>query len=370
MRILRVVAALGVAAGLAATPSTGVVGSSPNFDLGPSAKVAGAAPLANFQAKGDNLVRLLAGAFDPAAGPLPAGSGIGLRDRSTLPADTPQYWLVQVRDQRYADVVSAVSQRRRTDRRHGSRRDTTWCARRRHSATQSRPTRQFAGPATTSRRGASRSQPADKPGLLELSGKQRYRVHVFSDDPASGAVGRALKQMNGVKVLQDAGVVVDVEATQGRAPGNRSSPGRGVDRHPAADRSPQLQRALGQRHRRSRPLRGDRPRAPERRRPDRLGRRHRRQLQARPERSRSRQLPRLQLRRVSARRPIYTQTAPGNTPAQMEGVSEQRDRASQDGRLLRPRQRGPEHVRRVVPRDAHRGLGRRRQAAVRHLAER
>jgi hypothetical protein len=38
MRILRVVAALGVAAGLAATPSTGVVGTDSTFDLGPSAK--------------------------------------------------------------------------------------------------------------------------------------------------------------------------------------------------------------------------------------------------------------------------------------------------------------------------------------------
>ncbi len=68
MRILRVVAALGVAAGLAATPSTGVVDRASTFDLGPSAKAEAAAPLANFQAKGDNLVRLLAGAFDPASG--------------------------------------------------------------------------------------------------------------------------------------------------------------------------------------------------------------------------------------------------------------------------------------------------------------
>ena len=59
---------------------------------------------------------------------------------------------------------------------------------------------------------------AGKPGLLELSGRQSYRVHAFSDDPARGSVGLALKQMNGVNVLRDEGVVVDIEATAAQIP--------------------------------------------------------------------------------------------------------------------------------------------------------
>ena len=217
MRILRVVAALGVAAGLAATPSTGVVDRASTFDLGPSAKAEAAVPLANFQAKGDNLVRLLAGAFDPAAGSLPAGSGIGLRDRSTLPADTPQYWLVQVRDQRFAAVVSAVS--RASGQIVGTVPDNTYMVR-------ATPAQRDEIASNGAVRWAGYYQPAwripvaaaGKPGLLELSGRQSYRVYAFSDDPARRAVGRALKQMNGVNVVRDEGVVVDIEATAAQIP--------------------------------------------------------------------------------------------------------------------------------------------------------
>jgi hypothetical protein len=223
MRILRVVAALGVAAGLAATPSTGVVDTASTFDLGPSAKVAGATPLANFQAKGDNLVRLLAGAFDPAAGSLPAGSGIGLRDRSTLPADTPQYWLVQVRNKRYGEVVSAVGKAGGTIA--GTVPDSTYVVR----ATRAQRDQIEASSAV---RWAGYYQPAwripvaagGRPGLLELSGKQRYRVHVFAADPAPRAVGAALTAMNGVKVIRDEGVAVDVEATAAQLPAIASLP--------------------------------------------------------------------------------------------------------------------------------------------------
>ena len=217
MRILRVVAALGVAAGLAATPSTGVVDTASTSDLGPSAKAAGTAPLANFQAKGDNLVRLLAGAFDPAAGSLPAGSGIGLRDRSALPANTPQYWLVQVRNKRYGEVVSAVGKAGGTIA--GTVPDNTYVVR----ATRAQRDQIAASSAV---RWAGYYQPAwripvaagGRPGLLEFSGKQRYRVYVFAADPAPRAVGAALKAMNGVKVIRDEGVAVDVEATAARLP--------------------------------------------------------------------------------------------------------------------------------------------------------
>jgi hypothetical protein len=213
MRILRVVATLGVAAGLLATPSTGVVGKGSSTDPGLRTSALSTGPLANFEAKGDNLVRLLAGAFDPASGSLPAGSGIGLRDRSTLPVNAPQYWLVQVRDKRYAEVVGAVA--KAGGKIAGTVPDNTYMVR-------ATPAQRDAIAGSPAVRWAGYYQPAwripvaagEKPGLLELSGTQRYRVHVFADDPARSAVGAALKQMSGVKVLQDAGVVIDVEATK------------------------------------------------------------------------------------------------------------------------------------------------------------
>jgi hypothetical protein len=217
MRILRLVATLGVAAGLLATPSTSGVGSAPSFDLGESARALTTGPLPNMEAKGDGLIRLLAGAFDPAAGSLPAGAGIGLRDRSTLPAGTAQYWLVQVRDKRYADATTAIN--KAGGRIAGTVPDDTYMVR-------ATPAQRDAIASSSAVRWAGYYQPAwripvaagQKPGLLELSGTQRYRVHVFADDPARSAVATALKQMSGVKVLQDAGVVVDVEATSAQIP--------------------------------------------------------------------------------------------------------------------------------------------------------
>src|SRR5688572_15556194 len=109
MRTMRAFVLLAVAASLLAIPSTGgaTKGGTP-ADPGMATAALGTGPLANFEARGDNLVRLLAGAFDPAQDPLPRGSGPALRDRSTLPSSVAQYWLVQVRDRRYAEVLRAV----------------------------------------------------------------------------------------------------------------------------------------------------------------------------------------------------------------------------------------------------------------------
>src|SRR6266508_6483236 len=104
MRTVRVVAAVVAVAGLLATPSTGVLNTGTTApDLGRSVDTPVTGPLANFQARGDNLVRLLAGAFDPAQDAAPTVPGITLRAAASLPAGTPQYWLVQVQDKRYAD---------------------------------------------------------------------------------------------------------------------------------------------------------------------------------------------------------------------------------------------------------------------------
>ena len=217
MRILRVAAMLAVGVGVLATPSTGVVGSGKGSDLGARDKALYTGALANFEARGDNLIRLLAGPFDPLAGPLPRGAGIGLRDAAALPADTPQYWLVQVRGKRYADVVGAVE--RAGGRIAGTVPDDTYMVR-------ATPAQRRAIAASPAVRWTGYYQPAwripvaagELKGLLDLPGKQRYRVHVFADDPNRDAVAAALNRMSGVRVLRDAGVVVDVEATAAEIP--------------------------------------------------------------------------------------------------------------------------------------------------------
>jgi hypothetical protein len=217
MTILRTLAAAVVAAAVLATPSTGLVGGNASFDLGPSATAPTTGKLTNFKAKGESVVRLLAGAFDPRADDLPTVAGIGLRDASTLPAGTPQYWLVQARDNRFRGVLSAVDKAGGTIA--GTVPEDTYMVR----ATPSQREAIAASPAV---RWTGYYQPAwripvaagEKPGLLELAGRQRYRVYVFPSDPAPEAVGRALAGIPGVKVISDVGTVVDVEATAAQVP--------------------------------------------------------------------------------------------------------------------------------------------------------
>jgi hypothetical protein len=216
MRIIRLVATLGVAAGLLATPSTGIV-NRPSIDPGHSSSLRSTGPLANFEARGNNLIRLLAGAFDPASGSLPRGAGLALRDRTTLPQNVAQYWLVQVRDGRYGEVFAAADKAGATV--VGAVPDNAYMVR-------ATPAQRNELARSAAVRWAGYYQPAwripiaagDRASLMELSGKQRYRVHVFADDPSRGSVTRALRAMSGVTVLRDAGVVVDVEATRAELP--------------------------------------------------------------------------------------------------------------------------------------------------------
>ncbi|MEY2404417.1 MAG: hypothetical protein QOD38_1968, partial [Acidimicrobiaceae bacterium] len=64
--------------------------------------------LPNFVASGDGVIRLQVGAFDPLADPLPQANDIPLIDENLLAAAptsaAAQYWIVQVRDHRYAEV--------------------------------------------------------------------------------------------------------------------------------------------------------------------------------------------------------------------------------------------------------------------------
>ena len=255
MKILRAVAMLTLAAGLLATPSTGGVKSAKGVDLG--SRVSGGRAPGPLQISRPRATTSFGSwperstrrrdrcrqgpgsgcATAPHFRPAPRSTGSCRCATSGTPRSSP------------------LSARQA----HGSPGQfpttRTWCGRLRRNAMRLRPALRCAGRATTSRRGGSRSPPAS--GLFELAGTQRYRVHVFADDPAGGAVAAALKQISGVRVLQDSGVVVDIEATAAQLPAIAGPPGRGVDRHAPGVRHAQLQRPVGHRHRRARPLRGD-----------------------------------------------------------------------------------------------------------------
>ena len=195
------------AAALVAGPSSGRVAE------GVDAGAARAAPLLpNFEARGQNLVRLMAGAFDPVQNRPPAPAGIARRDERALPGGQPQYWLVQVRDGRFGEASEAVQSAGGLVA--GIVPDATYMVRA-TPAQRARFARSDAVRWTGYYQPAWRV-PAATPGrkaLVDLEGVRALRVYAFRADPAARALGRALAALPGVTVLDDAGSVVDIRAT-------------------------------------------------------------------------------------------------------------------------------------------------------------
>ncbi|MCA1695844.1 MAG: hypothetical protein LC749_14550, partial [Actinobacteria bacterium] len=142
--------------------------------------------LPNFAAKGSHLIRLQAGAFDPLANPAPAQGALPHVSESALREGRAQYWLLQVADGRFADASAAV---RSTGALVASAvPDNTYLVR----ATPAQRRQIAANPAV---RWMGYYQPAwrvpspvaGKPGLLDLSGSQVYRVYAFRADPDPGS---------------------------------------------------------------------------------------------------------------------------------------------------------------------------------------
>src|SRR5919109_4323752 len=111
-RLLHLAAGVGIVAGLVASPGAGFptgLGRDSDRDLKLLGRGTGKTPaLPNFARMRGKPIRLLVGAFDPQSGRSPAQRGIALRNENTLPSGVAQYWLVQARDKRFADVARAV----------------------------------------------------------------------------------------------------------------------------------------------------------------------------------------------------------------------------------------------------------------------
>ena len=173
--------------------------------------------LPSFAARGDNLVRLQVGAFDPLRQALPRPAGIAWQEAPTLPAGRSTYWLVQVKGERFAEVAQAITAV--GAQRVGNVPDSVYMVR----ATPAQRQALASHPAV---RWTGLYQPAwrvpvamhGRPGLLDVPGRQVYRVHLFRTHPDPSAVGRAVARISGVRVVSDARVVIDIEAERAQVP--------------------------------------------------------------------------------------------------------------------------------------------------------
>ena len=183
----------------------------------PATNASTPAVLPNLATHGDNLIRLLAGAFDPLSDLKPTGALPSLTSDSALPTGIVQYWLLQVANGKFAQAQDAV--RRAGGKVAGVVPDATYLVRatRAQKATiANSPAVRWMGYYQPSWRFAVAA--AGRPGLLDLEGTQTYRVYVFDVEPNLSVVGRALKAIPGVEVVANQGVVIDVKATAAQVP--------------------------------------------------------------------------------------------------------------------------------------------------------
>ena len=176
-----------------------------------------------FAAQGDNLVRLQIGAFDPLTDALPTQPGIDMVDENMLAPGVAQHWIVQARDQRFADVMHAVESAGGLAL--GSLPQTAYVV-------KATPEQRAAIAADPSVRWSAYLQPAWRvpaagngyQGLLEIGGANLYEVDSSRQDPDAGSTAAALSTMPGVEVVEDAGPVVIVRATAAEVPAIASIP--------------------------------------------------------------------------------------------------------------------------------------------------
>ncbi len=208
-----------------------------------------AAPVpAGFTAKGDNLIRLAAGAFDPLKSLAP--SRIPALTAGELDAEAPSYWLVQTETGKASQAYSAISEAGGTVDSYIP--DSTYLVR-------AKPAQITTIATSSAVRWTGSFQPGWKfpaasgkiPGLLDLSGTQTYKVYVYKTQPNPGAIKSAIAGIEGVTVLPDSSDrVFLVKGTATQIPAIAAYHRGRVDRDPGRRDRAQRQRSLGHRHRR------------------------------------------------------------------------------------------------------------------------
>ena len=178
----------------------------------------------NLFGKGDGVIRLMAGSFDPLEDPLPAPAGIPVADAGALRGSVADYWIVQALDQRFPEVQRVVAATGATIASYMH--DDAYVVR----ATPAQIGQIRTSPAV---RWVGYYQPAWRvpvavagfPGLVDLEGSRRYLVYVFEAEQDLGAVARALSSIPGAELVGGPNQVMEVKATAAQIPAIAAVPG-------------------------------------------------------------------------------------------------------------------------------------------------
>ena len=183
----------------------------------PKAASSAGGVIPNFAAEGANLIRLEVGAFDPLSDALPTQSGIAQVAEASLAPGTAQYWLLQVKDSKFAEADAAVQNAGGIVA--GFLPENTYIVR-------ATTVQKAAIASDSSVRWMGFYQPAwrvpvasaGKQGLLELTGTRVYEVGVFRTEPNAAQVRQAIDAIHGVEVVNDDLHVVQARATSAEVP--------------------------------------------------------------------------------------------------------------------------------------------------------
>ena len=223
-RLLASVASAALLAGVLAAPAA----SQPSGDEAPAepavttpqddaARGRRAAPMPSFQADGDNLVRLMVGAFDPLRDQAPVAAGFARVDRAQLPGGEAAYWLVQVAERDFASATAAIDDAGGVI--SGFVNDAAYIVR-------ATPQQLAVISGAAAVRAAVPYQPGWKvpqklgeyEALMDLEGQQTYRLYVFRAEAGPVAVRDAVAAIDGVNVVETDGRVIDLTATAQQLP--------------------------------------------------------------------------------------------------------------------------------------------------------
>ena len=216
LAIVAMLAAVTVGLPALAAPRSGAA-SGTGHDPGLHTGAAGIGSLPSFADRSRPLIRLEIGAFDPLTDSVPGNAKLPSVAESSLPLGVAQYYLVQVRDGRYAEAHDAITRTGATTASVVP--DDTYVVR-------ATPAQRLAFAKSPAVRWVGFDQPAWRvamgvnglQGPLDLTGTNAYRVHAFRHDPDAASLAQRLAAIPGVSVLDDGGVTVDVSTTAARLP--------------------------------------------------------------------------------------------------------------------------------------------------------
>ena len=219
-RLLGALIAVNLTAGLLAAGGSAIAGPlarSTTDDVAEVADVRRGELLPSFQVDGENLIRVMSGAFDPLEGLAPLPSELPAIDPDDVADDAATYWFVQAEGGDFAGAEAAILGAGGAIA--GFVADAAYVVR----ATE---TQVDAMTATAAVRAAVLYQPGyklpvavgDFEALLDLAGEQTYRLFIFDTEPDPAAVRAQVAGVAGTQVVAESERVMHVRGTNAALP--------------------------------------------------------------------------------------------------------------------------------------------------------